>query len=261
MRPEVTMPAAPIIDRILEHPEALLLGRRLNGLYGRLAARKQYAEAKQAAENFLAQHSPPDQQNILLGCIVSAYLHRSQCGVIWQYGPPGPDGGPQPGIRGITVQALTSIGMKFRGDSSSLVYSSDVPCCYTALRLTSVWFYYYREYARLKGQPTPEHYADIPESPQHDQPVISLPDGTQQFTQHWAKERIQAKTERGDFTNRQFSVRATDDGKLALFNENGVRFGNISQKKSDPIQPTACLILRLCLYVDEDVSCIAEISG
>lgn len=256
MYPDVQMPANPVIECVLRHPEACALGRKLNSLYGRLAVKKQFDAAWRAAHDFLAQYSPPMQRAILMGAILSAHLNRSQCSVIWQYGPAGPDGRRQPGIHGMTEAALSEIGMAVRTVDGRQVYYSPAPACYAALRLTSVWFFYYQEYARIKGLPVPEHYADIPDV--KGLPTVTLADGTQRLTRHWAMERIRAKVDRGDFLNRPLTLRSVEDDKLGVFNEQDVRLGNVSRKKSDPVQP-GCVVLRLCFVVDDDLSCIADL--
>jgi len=258
MRPEVKMPASELLEAAVNNPQAFQLGRKLNSIYGSLASRKRYDEAKVQAEEFLSQFAPDQRLDILRGAIVSAHLNGTQCGVIWQWGPAGIDGKPRPGIRDMTIEALTKSGLQCRTTNSELVYYSTSPVKYFAIRLSSVWFFYYRRYYELKGMPVPDHYIEIPEPPQPGQEVVMLPDGTRRFTQVWAKKQIQGLVDRGQFNNRTVSLRKTNEGKFAVYNEEGVQIAFLSQKYSGGIKAECALVLRLPLNNDGNLICIVQ---
>jgi hypothetical protein len=156
---KAAMPPRELFDSVLAEPELVRLGAGLNQTYARtlkrlaqsrpfhVPAAKDFDAARHAAQDYLARFPPPQQNGVLRGAMVSAYLGETPASdtAVWLAGAR-QAGGRAPGIGRQSLAALREIGLlnelNVRG-GRVVAYPNTAPlrAVYRTVGIQGVWYY------------------------------------------------------------------------------------------------------------------------
>jgi hypothetical protein len=235
---EQTMPPQAIFDSAFEQPESIGLGAKFNRVYTTALrqATKDQAEvrpehrdaAREAAEVFLDRHSPQQQDAILRGAIVSAYIREKpgSDAAVWLAGGKAEQGNRLPGIAQRTIRSLREIGVlnevaDVEGGSGVIVYpgAATREPHYRTVGINGVWHNLYNSHAVGSNWALAEKAEDVPKE-----------------QRRWAKSQVSALAAAGENIPLEIREEEINGRKRKIaYDGEGRRFGTISRDSSERV--------------------------